>query len=93
MPVLDLLEVAADSAATDDDRWTTMVINLGGLLVAGFLLVVWTTEFEVLTTLFCGGYIALYVFLAFRNKKQAVLFVVLSFVVLQVLGAAFLYFN
>ena len=86
MPVLDLLEVAADSAATDDDRWTMMVIKIGGLLVAGFLLVVLTTGFEVLTTLFCGGYIALYVLLAIRNKKQAVLFVVLGFIGLQVWG-------
>ena len=71
---------------SDEDRLTEMVIALGGLLVAGFLLVVLATEFEVLTTLFCGGYIALYVFLAIRNKKQAVLFVVLGFLGIQVWG-------
>ena len=84
--VENLGDILFDSVATDDDRWTMTVISLGGLLVAGFVYILLLPGFEVLPTLFCGGYIALYVFLAIRNKKQAVLFVVLCFLGLQVWG-------
>ena len=80
------LDILVDSIVTEEDRLTSMVISLGGFLVVGFLYMLSMTEFEVLPTLFFGGYIALYVFLAIRNKKQAVLFVVLGFLGLQVWG-------
>jgi len=70
----------------EESRLWSGVISLGALLLAGFLYMLLVTEFEVFTTFLCGGYIGLYIFLATRNKKQAIYFVVLSFLGLQLWG-------
>jgi hypothetical protein len=86
MGILDILGDGVVPIPGDEDGWTVAAISTGGLLVAGYLFVLLLTEFEVLPALLCGGYIALYIFLALRNKKQAVLFVVVGFVVFQLVG-------
>ena len=84
--IVKLLSDEVRLAADEEDRLWGWVISVGSLLLLGFVYMLLVTEFEVFTTLLYGGYIGLYIFLATRNKKQAIYFVVLSFLGLQLWG-------